>query len=249
MDQRPTIRDLVLRNIKADIARQLQSRADINAQGGRYGNSLQAAAYKGKREHIRLLLDQGADVNSQGGMFGTVLQAAAYNGNIEVIRLLLDKGATLDFKSGKYGAALEKMLALQPAGPGQKVPGDAPLLVELIQDHAPFLIRHLPESESEGIASWYLRNGDRCSLDVFTELLESYGWKREAQGDSAEESRRLETERELYKSESEGKNNDVTEDAIELEIKPETEEKTVGEIEGEGRGSGSGDGVEGKIEL
>ena len=166
----------------------LDEGAEADAQGGCYGNALQAAAYRGSVQVIRLLLDNGADVNTQGGMFGTVLQAAAYRGDIEVIQLLLDKGADIHARGGKYGAALEKMLALEPAGTGQKVPGDIPLLIELLQDHGPFLLEDSSKSKDE-VAAQIVRR-DRCSLDVFRGLLESRGWRRGAQ---EEGTRRLET--------------------------------------------------------
>ena len=149
----------------------LDKGVDVNAQGGMYGNALQAAAYKGRVEVLQLLLEKGADVNTQGGMFGTTLQAAVYNGNTEVIQLLLDQGGDIYARGGKYGAALKEMLALDgPEDAGQKVPADTSLLVELLQDHAPILIKDLPESEYEGIAKEFL-NEDRCSLYAFRELL------------------------------------------------------------------------------
>jgi ankyrin repeat protein len=51
--------------------------ADVNIQGGPFGNALQAAAYYGSQEIVKLLLDRGADVNIQGGAYGNALQAAA----------------------------------------------------------------------------------------------------------------------------------------------------------------------------
>ncbi|KAI7761726.1 hypothetical protein LZL87_013576 [Fusarium oxysporum] len=63
--------------------------ADVNAQGGDYGNALYAASYEGHQEVVRLLLDKGADVNVQGGKYGNALQAASLGGNWEVVQLLL----------------------------------------------------------------------------------------------------------------------------------------------------------------
>ncbi|KAK1958640.1 purine and uridine phosphorylase, partial [Colletotrichum sublineola] len=45
----------------------LDKGADVNAQGGEYGNALQAASLESHKEIVQLLLDRGADVNAQGG--------------------------------------------------------------------------------------------------------------------------------------------------------------------------------------
>lgn len=50
--------------------------ADVNAQGGQFGNALQAASYWSYRNVVQMLLDRGADVNAQGGECGNTLQAA-----------------------------------------------------------------------------------------------------------------------------------------------------------------------------
>ena len=44
----------------------LDEGANVNTQGGEYGNALQAAIYKGNLAAMQLLLDQGADVGAQG---------------------------------------------------------------------------------------------------------------------------------------------------------------------------------------
>ncbi|KAL5378431.1 hypothetical protein DPSP01_009188 [Paraphaeosphaeria sporulosa] len=67
--------------------------AEVNAQGGRYGNALQAASFRGHEAFVKLLLDKGAEVNAQGGDYGNALQAASAEGHEAIVKLLLDKGA------------------------------------------------------------------------------------------------------------------------------------------------------------
>ena len=49
----------------------LSKGADVNAQGGDYGNALQAASDGGHEKVVELLLSKGADVNAQGGSTAT----------------------------------------------------------------------------------------------------------------------------------------------------------------------------------
>ena len=71
----------------------LKRRADVKAQGGYYGNALQAACYKGYMSTVKLLLKEGANVNVQGGYYHNALRAARENGNQAVTQLLLNAGA------------------------------------------------------------------------------------------------------------------------------------------------------------
>ena len=65
----------------------------VNAQGGYFGNALQAASDGGHEAVVKLLLDVGADANAQGGYYGNALQAASDKGHEAVVKLLLDAGA------------------------------------------------------------------------------------------------------------------------------------------------------------
>jgi hypothetical protein len=85
----------------------LNKGADVNAQGGQYGNALQAASYEGDKQVVELLLNKGADVNAHGGHYGNALQAALYRGDKQVVELLLDKGADVNAQGGHYGNALQ----------------------------------------------------------------------------------------------------------------------------------------------
>ena len=82
-------------------------RADVNAQGGYYGNALQAASWMGRVAVVALLLEKGADVNAQGGYYGNALLAASSRGIEAVVALLLEKGADVNAQGGYYGNALQ----------------------------------------------------------------------------------------------------------------------------------------------
>lgn len=71
----------------------LERGANVNAQGGEYGNALQAASAQGHKKVVQLLLEKGANVNAQGGRYGNALQAAAGRGHEKIAQLLLDRGA------------------------------------------------------------------------------------------------------------------------------------------------------------
>ncbi|KAF2678771.1 hypothetical protein K458DRAFT_435608 [Lentithecium fluviatile CBS 122367] len=85
----------------------LDKDTDINAQGGYYGNALQAASFEGHEQLVKLLLDKGADINAQGGGYGNALQAASFEGHEQLVKLLLDKGADVNAQGGDYGNALQ----------------------------------------------------------------------------------------------------------------------------------------------
>jgi hypothetical protein len=89
----------------------LEMNSDVNAQGGQYGNALQAASAYSYKEIVMLLLDKGADVNAQGGHYGNALQAASACGYKEIGILLLDKGADVNAQGGYYSNALQAALA------------------------------------------------------------------------------------------------------------------------------------------
>jgi len=89
----------------------LDKGADVNTQGGFYGNALQAASARGREQVVKLLLDKGADVNVQGGFYGNALQAALAGGYEQIVKLLLDKGADVNAQGGFYGNALQAALA------------------------------------------------------------------------------------------------------------------------------------------
>lgn len=55
--------------VPAVIKKVMERRIDVNAQGGRYGNALQAASCGGNETVVKMLLEAGADVNALGGRY------------------------------------------------------------------------------------------------------------------------------------------------------------------------------------
>src|SRR5437879_4970121 len=74
----------------------LEKQADVNGQGGEYGNALQAASARGHEGIVKLLLEKEADVNAQGGKYGNALQAASENGHEGIVKLLDRKSTRLN---------------------------------------------------------------------------------------------------------------------------------------------------------
>ncbi|KAK5081424.1 hypothetical protein LTS08_006604 [Lithohypha guttulata] len=89
----------------------LDAGGDVNAEGGEYGNALQAASARGLHMMVQRLLDAGAHVNTQGGWYGSALQSASAGGHEKVVQLLLDAGADVNAQGGEYGDALQAALA------------------------------------------------------------------------------------------------------------------------------------------
>ena len=58
--------------------------ARVNAHGGNYGNTLQAASINGREEVMQMQLKHDLDVNAPGGHHGKALQAASWKGHMQV---------------------------------------------------------------------------------------------------------------------------------------------------------------------
>jgi hypothetical protein len=99
------------------VKRLLGAGSNVNAQGGYYGNALQAAcAFESDETQsifnnepvIQLLLEAGANVNAQGGEFSNALQLAAGLAKKEnIVKVLLEAGADVNAQGGPYGGALQ----------------------------------------------------------------------------------------------------------------------------------------------
>ncbi|KAL1974296.1 hypothetical protein VTN31DRAFT_4500 [Thermomyces dupontii] len=91
---RPLMTDASFAGLRHTVELLLKEGVDVNAEGGPFGNALQAASKQGHKRIVELLLQEGADVNAQGGHYGNApLQAAFDAGHREIIKLLLDNGA------------------------------------------------------------------------------------------------------------------------------------------------------------
>ena len=76
---------IALYDLRGVVKMLLDAGADVNAQGGEYGNALQTASSRGHEAVVKLLLENGADVNAQGGEYGNALQAASQGGHEQAV--------------------------------------------------------------------------------------------------------------------------------------------------------------------
>lgn len=78
-----------------EVAKLLNSGADVNAKGGEDGDTpLTLAARRGSLEIVKMLLDRGADIDEQQFRKGkTALHYALESGHEAVIKLLIERGA------------------------------------------------------------------------------------------------------------------------------------------------------------
>jgi hypothetical protein len=73
--------------------------------------ALHLAAFHGREEMVRLLLDNGVDIHAVHGG-GNVLCRAAKVGHEGVVRLLLGRGADFNAHSGRWGSALDQAITV-----------------------------------------------------------------------------------------------------------------------------------------
>jgi ankyrin repeat protein len=112
------------------------------------------AAWDGKAEAVRVMVEAGFDVDARGGDNGTPLDRAAVRGNLALVDLLLYHGAALDVRNdyggtplgacvwgsahfrdakGDYPACVERLIAA-----GSKVPqtaGGSPAVADVLRRH------------------------------------------------------------------------------------------------------------------
>ena len=81
----------------------IEKGADVNKRAGDYGTPLQAAAWFGDADNVKILLDHGAKANTDPiGIYGNALQAACEASDVETICVLLEHGTDVNAKGGKY---------------------------------------------------------------------------------------------------------------------------------------------------
>src|SRR5215212_10237365 len=81
---------------------ELLPRADVNARNEHGMTALMRAAYHGRAEMVRALLDHGADPNITRNDKFTALSLAAFFGHSEIVEMLIDHGARTDVAT-RYG--------------------------------------------------------------------------------------------------------------------------------------------------
>ena len=88
----------------------IETAAEVNIQGGLYGNALSAASSGGFGRTVEVLLDCGADVNAIGHDDETALQAASLNGHERVVSMLLERGAIVNATEAEMNAKVRRCI-------------------------------------------------------------------------------------------------------------------------------------------
>ncbi|QBZ58394.1 hypothetical protein PoMZ_03346 [Pyricularia oryzae] len=84
-------------NVFCAVEKVLNDGADVNIQGGKYGNAFQAVLFKGHKKIVQILVDKGAD----GGRYGNAFQTVLLGGHQEILQIFVDNGALLTGKVNK----------------------------------------------------------------------------------------------------------------------------------------------------
>lgn len=96
MANQKSVRIPLYRNVGLEFLLDNYPDINVNAEGLEYGSALQAAAYAGQPESVKLLIQKGANVNAQGGEYKNALNAATIWGFWDIVTILLDNGAEPD---------------------------------------------------------------------------------------------------------------------------------------------------------
>ena len=87
----------------------LDKGADVNAQGGQYGNALYAASREGHEEIAQQLLDRGAHIEAQGGQYGDArLSASERDPTLLVSRTTGERQPSFDVQAGTLNDLLKQ---------------------------------------------------------------------------------------------------------------------------------------------
>jgi ankyrin repeat domain-containing protein 50 len=81
--------------------------ADVNADGGKFGNPLQIASTVGYDKVVSILLKHGVDVNAKKGDHDYALLIAIQQGHEKIVSMLLEAGANVNARGGFCGSALQ----------------------------------------------------------------------------------------------------------------------------------------------
>ena len=79
---------------------------DVNGRTSSNSTPLRAAAYSGRLDIVRCLVENGADVNARNMYKNTPLMIACYNGHSKVVSYLIESGANIDLQGKEGNTAL-----------------------------------------------------------------------------------------------------------------------------------------------
>jgi len=82
------------------------SRSDLNANDNYRSMALIDASFKGNKEAVEALIQEGANLNARNRLGDTALMSAALKGHIDIVELLISKGADVNLTDNWGNTAL-----------------------------------------------------------------------------------------------------------------------------------------------
>ena len=111
-----TLFDAVIYNDIKGVREALKNGVDVNAENTWGDTALTLAAWNGRTEITRLLIDEGADVNAENSEGDTALHLAAMNRRTDMVKMFLADGAdpTIKNKDGQPASYWGYLLSARP---------------------------------------------------------------------------------------------------------------------------------------
>ena len=145
---------------------------DVNGRTSSNSTPLRAAAYSGRLDIVRCLVENGADVNARNMYKNTPLMIACYNGHSKVVSYLIESGANIDLQDKEGNTALHMAIYKDHFENGKELVAIGALQLPNIQLLTPLLLAS--NNCKIDMVEYFIKRPE-CRKEMRTEGLELLG--------------------------------------------------------------------------